>query len=194
MVHGTIFGAVACFVVNLSDDLRRTREKSCGWVGGGSREQTSLLGELDGLSTATSAELIKDAARMGLDGVLADEKALGDFAVAEAGGNQAEDFEFAGSDTEIGETLRVGSEGGGGGGGRGESTGLAAGEGETEPDAESREDGGDEATVNFEGRRDDAGWPMIAWLAMIPEKRRGGEWVSAGIWRRFGRGGRGPFF
>ena len=33
---------------------------------------------------------------MGFDGVLADEEALGDFAVAEAMSDEAEDFELAG--------------------------------------------------------------------------------------------------
>jgi len=38
------------------------------------------------------AKLVKGTAAVGLDGVLADEEAIGDFAVAEALGDEAEDF------------------------------------------------------------------------------------------------------
>ena len=91
---------------------------------------------------------------MSLHGVFADEELFGDFAVGEAGGDEAEDFEFAGSDAEGGEVGWVGREGDGGRDGRLGGYGLRrvfAGEGHAEPDAESGENDGDQAAVDFEG-------------------------------------------
>ena len=121
-----------------------------------SGNEAGLLGQLNGLRAALRTEFVKDAARVGLDRVLADEEALGDFAITKASGDQTEDFEFARGDAEVGETLGVGGEGRGRGGGwRGERGGLAASQGEAEPNAEGGEHGGDESTVNFEGVFDD---------------------------------------
>ena len=88
---------------------------------------------------------------MGLDGIFGNEEAVGDFAVGESGGDEAEDFEFAGSDTEVREASGIWGEGDRGGRRGGEGLGLAAGEGEAKPDAQGGEDGGDECAVNFQG-------------------------------------------
>jgi hypothetical protein len=94
---------------------------------------------------------------MGLHGVFADEEAGGDFAIAEAGGDEAEDFEFTRSDAELGEAGFVGDEGV-----RRlrrdiaeDSWRLFPGEGEAEPDAEGGEERGDEGAVDFDGMLDD---------------------------------------
>lgn len=79
--------------------------------GGGSGDQAGLLGELNGLGAAASTEFIEEAAGVSLDSVFTDEEAIGDFAIAEAGGDEAEDFEFAGSDAELREAQGVQGEG-----------------------------------------------------------------------------------
>src|SRR5229473_7130857 len=91
--------------------LRWEGEKSCFRVGEGLRNEAAGLGDLDGLGAALGAEFVEEAAGMGLHGVFADEEAGGDFAIAEAGGDEAEDFEFAWSDAELGEAGLVGDEG-----------------------------------------------------------------------------------
>jgi len=80
-------------------------------LGEDSRDQASFLGELNGLGTAAGAKFVEKAAGVGLDGVLADEEAIGNFTVAEAGGDEAEDFEFARGDAELGEAVGIGGEG-----------------------------------------------------------------------------------
>ena len=113
-----------------------------------------MLAQLHRLGAASSAEFVEKTAGVSLDGVLADEEALGDFAVGEAGGDEAEDFEFAWGDAEGGEAGGVGGERSGGGLGRW-GGGLFASEGQAEPDAERGEDNGDQAAVDFEGVLDD---------------------------------------
>ena len=96
---------------------------------------------------------------MGFDGVLADEEAAGDFAVAEALSDEGEDFELAGGDAEGVELDLVEGEGGWGFGGDedfAEDDFLARfGELDAEPDAEGDEDDGDDGAVDFEGVLDD---------------------------------------
>ncbi len=100
---------------------------------------------------------------MGLDGVLADEEAGGDFAVAEALSDEVEDFELAGGDAEGIELDLVEGEGGrrgwfGGGGDEdfAEDDFLAGfGELDAEPDAEDDEDDSDDGAIDFEGVLDD---------------------------------------
>jgi len=108
-------------------------------------DEAGSLGELDGLGAASGAELVEEAAGVGLYGVFADKEAGCYFSVAEAGGDEAEDFEFARGDGELGEAGFVGDEGLGGLGGNflDNDGGLFAGEGEAEPDAEGGEEGGD---------------------------------------------------
>src|ERR1700719_3957528 len=112
--------------------LRGRGEKSCFRVGEGLRNQAGGLGELDCLGAALGAEFVEEAAGMGLHGVFADEEAGGDFAIAEARGDEAEDFEFARGDGEFGEARFVGDEGFGGPPGDFPDDGdwLFAGEGE----------------------------------------------------------------
>ena len=100
---------------------------------------------------------------MGFDGVLADEEAGGDLAVAEALSDEGEDFELAGGDAEGVELGLVEGEGGrrswfGGGGDEdfAEDNFLAGfGELDAEPDAEDDEDDGDDGAIDFEGVLDD---------------------------------------
>jgi hypothetical protein len=125
--------------------------------GEGLRNEAGGLGDLDGLGAALGAEFVEEAAGMGLHGVFTDEEAGGDFAIAEAVGDEAEDFQFAGGDAELGEAGLVGSEGIASlrrdfaeDGRR-----LFSGEGQAEPDAEGGEECGDEGAIDFDGMLDD---------------------------------------
>ncbi len=102
---------------------------------------------------------------MSLDGAFGNEKLGGDLAIAEAAGDQGEDFEFACGDAEGLLAGGIGSEGFEGAGFRGGghfphddsfADGFAtAGDAEAEPDAESREEDGDERAVELDGVLDD---------------------------------------
>src|ERR1700761_1647563 len=65
-----------------------------------SGQEAKLFAELDGLGAAAGAELIEDAAGVGLDGVFADEELSGDLAVAHALGDEFQDFKLAGCNAE----------------------------------------------------------------------------------------------
>ena len=91
---------------------------------------------------------------MGFYCVFADEEAGGDFAIAQAGGDQAQDFQFARGDFELGEAGLVEDEGFGGGRGwdfLDDGYCLFSGECEAQPDAQRGEKGGDQSGVDFEG-------------------------------------------
>jgi len=100
-----------------------------------------------------------------LDGVFGNEKLRGDLAIAEAAGDQGEDFELSRRDAEGMLVGRIGSEGFEGGGFRGDqhfphhgrfADGFAtARDAEAEPDAEGREEDGDERAVELDGVLDD---------------------------------------
>ena len=95
-------------------------------------EQPELLAAEDGLGAAGGAEFIEGAGAVGFDGVFGDEEVGGDLAIAEAVGNEGEDFELAGGDAEGLLLEGVGGEGFGYGrrGGereRGEVRGACAG-------------------------------------------------------------------
>ncbi len=102
---------------------------------------------------------------MCLDGVFGNEKLRGDLAIAEAAGDQGEDFELACRDAEGLLVGRIRSEGFEGGGFRGDkhfphhdrfADGFSiARDAETEPDAEGREEDGDERAVELDGVLDD---------------------------------------
>jgi hypothetical protein len=101
---------------------------------------------------------------VGLDGVLADEEAGGDLAVAEALSDEGEDFELARSDAEGVELGLVEGEGSWGGllVWRGGDQDFAEddffagfGELDAEPDAEAGEEDGDDGAIDFEGVFDD---------------------------------------
>ena len=65
-----------------------------------SRQQAQFFAALHGLGAARGSELVEGAGAVGLYGVLGDEKLSGDLAIAEAAGDEGEDFEFAGGDAE----------------------------------------------------------------------------------------------
>src|SRR5437879_1594447 len=72
-----------------------------------SRNQSQLFSQLHRLSSAPGAQLVEQAAGMGLDGVFADEEFFGDLAIAQAAGNQFEDFELAARNPELGQSRLV---------------------------------------------------------------------------------------
>jgi len=125
--------------------LRREEEKSCFRVGQRLGNEAGGFGDLDGLGAAPGSEFVEEAAGVGLDGVFADEEASGDLAVAEARGDEAENFEFARGDGELGEAGFVRNEGIEGlrGDFLDDDGWFFAGKGEAEPDAESGEECGD---------------------------------------------------
>ncbi len=102
---------------------------------------------------------------MCLDGVFGNEKLHGDLAIAEAAGNESENFKLACRDAEGLLLGCIGSEGFEGGGLRGDkhfphydrfADGFAtARDAEAEPDAEGGEENGDERAVEFDGVLDD---------------------------------------
>ena len=105
---------------------------------------------------------------MCLDGIFGNEKLRGDFAIAEAAGDQGEDFELACRDAEGLLAGCIGSKGariGNKGGGRGDKhlfhhDGFADGfatarDAEAEPDSEECEEDGDERAIELDGVLDD---------------------------------------
>ena len=102
---------------------------------------------------------------MCLDGVFGNEKLRGDLAIAEAAGDQGENFELACRDAEDLLLGRIGSEGFEGGGFRGDkhfphhdrfADGFAtARDTEAKPDAEGREEDSDERAVELDRVLDD---------------------------------------
>jgi hypothetical protein len=86
-------------VVILLDDFARAERKSCFWVTR-SGQQAEFFAALHGLGAARSSELVEGARAVGLYGVLGDEELSGDLAIAEAAGDEGEDFELAGGDAE----------------------------------------------------------------------------------------------
>ncbi len=127
------------------------------------RQQAQFFAALDGLGTASGSELVEGAGAVCLDGIFGDEKLRGDLAIAEASGDQCEDFELARRDAEGLLAGRVGSEGGGDCGGdkhflhhdRFPNGFVAARDAEAKPDAEGRKEDGDERAVKFDGVLDD---------------------------------------
>jgi hypothetical protein len=75
-------------VVILSDDFTALRENHTFEL----RDESHFFSDLYGLSAAPGAEFIEETARVGFDGVFADEEFVRDLAVAEALCNQLEDF------------------------------------------------------------------------------------------------------
>ena len=75
-----------------------------------SGQQAELLAALLGLGAARGSELGEGAGAVSLHGVLGDEELSGDLAIAEATGDEVEDFELAGGDTEALLPVCVGSE------------------------------------------------------------------------------------
>jgi hypothetical protein len=63
-------------------------------------QEAQFFAALDGLGAAGGSKLVEGAGRVGLDGVFGDEKLRGYLAIAEAAGDQGEDFELACRDGE----------------------------------------------------------------------------------------------
>src|SRR5258708_4644366 len=119
------------------------------------RNQSQLFSQLNGLSSAPGAQLIEQAAGMGLDGVLADKEFFGDLTIAQAVGNQLEDLQLAARNPELGQSLLV------------QSKELRRrhlpdddrffvfGEFESQPDTHGREKQRDQSAIDFDGVLDD---------------------------------------
>jgi hypothetical protein len=130
------------------------------------------------LGAAGGSKLVESASTVCLDGVFGNEKLRGDLPIAEAAGDQGENFELTCRDAEglllggIGnkggsEWARIGSDGGGSFCGDkhflhhdrladGFTDCLAAArDAKAEPDAEAREEDGDERAVELDGVLDD---------------------------------------
>ncbi len=130
-----------------------------------SRQEAQFFAALDGLGAAGGSELVEGAGTVCLHGVFGNEKLCGDLAIAEAAGDQGEDFELSSRDAEGLLVGRIGSEGFEGGGFRGDkhfphhhrfADGFAtARDAEAEPDAEGREEDGDKRAVELDGMLDD---------------------------------------
>src|ERR1700727_506608 len=88
-------------------------------------QEAQFLAALDRLGPPGRPELVEGARAVGLDRVFGNEKLRGDFAIAEAAGDQCENFE------------------------------LACRDAEAQPDAEGGEEDGDQRAVNLEGVFDD---------------------------------------
>jgi hypothetical protein len=130
-----------------------------------SRQEAKFFAALDGLGAAGGSELVKGAGTVCLDGIFGNEKLCGDLAIAEAAGDQGEDFELSWGDAEGSLVGCIGCEGFESGGFRGDkhfphhdrfADGFAtARDAEPEPDAEGREEDGDEPAVELDGVLDD---------------------------------------
>ena len=128
------------------------------------RQQGQLFAALDGLGATGSPKLLEGARTVRLDGVLGNEELRGDLAIAEAAGNEGEDFRLAIGDAEILLVGRIAGEGSNGAGFCWDQHlphhhalgGFApARNAQPEPDAEGREQDGHERTVDFDGVLDD---------------------------------------
>src|SRR5260370_39727995 len=81
----------------------------------GSRQEAQFFAALDGLGAVGGPELVEGAGTVCLDGVFGNEKLRGYLAIAEAAGDQGEDFELARRDAEgllVGGIRSEGLEGG----------------------------------------------------------------------------------
>ena len=124
-----------------------------------------MFAALDGLGAAGGSELVEGAGAVCLDGVLGNEKLRGDLAIAEAVGDQGENFELACRDAEGLLVGRIGCEGFEGRGFGGDkhfphhdrfADGFAtARDAQTQPDAEGREEDGNERAVELDRVFDD---------------------------------------
>ena len=158
------YGGTGLDVVTFSDDFAGMERKSC-FRGTRSRQQAQFLAALDGLGAAGGSELVEGAGTVCLDGIFGNEKLRGDFAIAEPAGDQGEDFELAGRNAKGLLLGRIRSEGFEGGGFRGDKHFLdydrfaddftTPRDAEAEPDAEGREEDGDESAVELDGVLDD---------------------------------------
>ena len=161
-------GAARPDVVILSGDFKGMERKSCFRVTR-SRQQAQFFAAPDGLGAAGGSELVEGAGTVCLDGVFGNEKLRGDLAIAEAAGDQGEDFELACRDAQGPLlSLPVGRSASGGFESRGFRAdkhflhndrfpnGFAtARDAEAQPDAEGRKEDGDQRAIELDGVRED---------------------------------------
>jgi hypothetical protein len=148
----------------LSGDFAGKERKSC-LRAMRLRQEAQFFAALDGLDAAGSSKLVEGAGTVCLDGVFGNEKLRGDLAIAETAGDQGEDFELARGNANGVLVARIGSERLGGGRFRRDThfshhdrfaNGFATTrDAEAEPDAEGREEDGDERAVELNGVLDD---------------------------------------
>ena len=139
-------------------------------TGAASRNQPGGLANLHGLCTPPGTELIEQAAGMGLHGVFADEELIGDLAIAQSGGDEAENLELARRNAEFTGARLVDNE-------RARrhrnffdnrlrdrflndrffnnDLGFLSRERQPKPDAESSKEGGDKRAIDFHRMLDD---------------------------------------
>src|ERR1700679_853 len=79
--------------------ILQKQRKSYFWVMR-SWQQAEFLAAPHGLGAARGAELVEGAGAVGLHGVLGNEQLSCNLAIAEAAGDEGEDFELAGGDAE----------------------------------------------------------------------------------------------
>jgi hypothetical protein len=121
------------------------------------RKQPYFFCDLNSLRTSFGAELVEQTARVGLNGVFADEEFFSDLAVGHALGNEFEDFQFALRDAEVLQSLFIYREGHGGRHGDflNDQDFLFLRQLQAEPDADSCEECGDQAAVDLKRVFDD---------------------------------------
>src|SRR5579863_1158937 len=151
--HHTPTGGVV--VIIPLGDFGRREQKSFVRVSH-SGEQAEFLAKLDRLGAPPGAQLVKNTAGMGLDGVLAHKKLLGNFTVAHALSDQFKDFEFTGGDAELLPFLLVRDEWRSG---RDrdfphDDIILPSRQFKAKPDAQQGKDCGDETAIDFDGMFD----------------------------------------
>ena len=67
-----------------------------------------LLAELYRLRTTAGSKLIEETAGVSLNRILADEETIRNFAVAQSGGNKAQNLQLAGGDAKLTDALLIG--------------------------------------------------------------------------------------
>src|ERR1700690_872281 len=135
-----------------------------------SRNQPGGLANLHGLGAPPGAEFVKQAAGMGLHRVFADEEPARDLAIAQPGGDEAENLQLARGDAELAPLGPVDYERAGW---RrnffdnrfrnrflndrflNDDRGFLSGERQSQPDTESGKHGGDQRTVDLDRMLDD---------------------------------------
>ncbi len=132
--------------------------------GEGLRQEAEFLAALDGLGATDGSELLEGARTVRLDGIFGNEKLRGDIAIAEAAGDQGKNLELARRYATGLLVDRIGNERFDGRGpspderfSRRDFAGgsAPARDSQPKPDAEGREEDGDQRAVEFYGVLDD---------------------------------------
>ena len=114
-----------------------------------------MFAELNGLCAAAGAQLVEGPAAVSLDGVLADEEAVGDLTIAQPLRDERENFELARRDPERVKLRLIQGEGGRWCFGRDKDFAqddcfARLGEFDPEPDPKAGEEDGDQGGIDFE--------------------------------------------